>query len=170
MRRIRRERRSTQRCVSSGAPLENTRAAGSFGDNQDLIGGWGGVGWVFCHSGWEQLAEFVTSEFANLAFSLSDCLKKTEVESRGCDAATLNEISYWPREGAVISSRGRRSLLPLTLTRVLSRRRPGHLSPTLVPLCSHHVWPWCSSSFLPALDERWSSRLGWSNPLRGTTF
>lgn len=42
MRRIRQWRRSTERCVSTGAPLENTGAAGSFGPNQGLIGGWGG--------------------------------------------------------------------------------------------------------------------------------
>lgn len=39
MRRIRRQRRSTECCISSRAPLENTGAAGSFGDNQGLMGG-----------------------------------------------------------------------------------------------------------------------------------
>lgn len=61
MRRIRQWRRSTERCVSTGAPLENTGAAGSFGPNQGLIGGWGGG----------QLAEFVASEFARSELWLS---------------------------------------------------------------------------------------------------
>lgn len=64
MRRIRQWRRSTERCVSTGAPLENIGAAGSFGPNQGLIGG---VGW----GGGGLLAEFVASEFARSELWLS---------------------------------------------------------------------------------------------------
>lgn len=88
MRRIRQWRRSTERCVSTGAPLENTGAAGSFGPNQGLIGGWGGAACRVCRL-W-------ICQVRTLAFSLSDYLEKTEIELRGWAPATPNEIWYWP--------------------------------------------------------------------------